>query len=1121
MPRPLDPRLLPHLRPATRPLTVVVLGQVLAGGLVVAQAFAVTALVTRLLADPAGTDWIDAAGWVLGVLAARAAVGVLVEVAAIRAAARVGRHLRSLVLEAGLQQRPGVPSPGELALLATRGVAAVEPYLTRYLPALVVAIVLPPLTVLAIASQDLPAALVVLVTLPLVPVFAALVGLATRDRAEQQWRALSQLSGHFLDVVRGLPTLVAHRRAGAQSQVVRAVTDSYRVASRQVLRLAFASSAVLEMVATLSVALVAVTVGLRLADGGLGLSTALVVLLLAPEAYWPLRRVGAEFHAAAEGTATFEAIEALRNQSTALDPGGPAPTEPHGDLHLDDVTLRWPGRTAPAVAGLSATVPARGLTALTGPSGCGKSTVLAALLGELAVESGRVRVGTHELGAIDSEVWRAHVAHLEQRPWLRDATVAENLRVARPTATDDELRAALASVRLDVTLDLRLTEDGAGLSAGQRARLGLARVLVADRRYVLLDEPTAHLDAGTETVLVHAIRKLARERCVVVVAHRPALVAAADVVVELRAPEPPCTAPTGHAAHTPGRTTTARPVAALPPVRPATTGARLAAASLLATLAAASGVALTATAGWLIARSAEQPPVLTLMVAIVGVRTFGIARPVLRYAERLLSHDTALRVLAERRAQVYDDLVPLVPGALGRRRGDLLASVVDDVDALLDRQLRVRQPLTTWQGTGVLTAAVLTLWSAPAAAVVLTAALTSGLLAWVTARLGARRRAADAVRARALLSQRVLELLTDAAPLRRWEAEAGAVAGVERAAALLQQATGSSGRWVAAARAWPLLGAGVALAAVSAVVAPALVAGTLSAPVAALLVLVPLALAEVVAPTADAGALGVTTRAAAARLEALATTAPAVAEPAHPAALPEGAQVLLRRVRAGWPGGASTEPVSLRLEPGDAVGVVGPSGSGKSTLAAVLMRFLAPRTGSHTLGGTDVSLLRADDLRRLVGLLDDDPYLFASTLAENVRLARPDADDHEVAAALRAARLGPWLDALPAGLDTRLGAGGDDVSGGERARIGLARLLLADHPVLVLDEPTAHLDAATAREVTGQVLRDRAGRAVVWITHVEDSLEHVDRVLRLGGSEPVPQAPPPSATGRPAGLRPR
>ncbi|HEY6934767.1 MAG TPA: ABC transporter transmembrane domain-containing protein, partial [Marmoricola sp.] len=376
--RPLDPRVLPHLRPAASPLAVSTVAGALGGLLLVGQAFAVAALITALVH---GEDWQRAASWVLALVGGRAVTGWLADVAGSRAAGRVTTALRHRVLEATFRldaQALSRRRTGELSLLATRGVAAVEPYVTRYLPALVLAAVLPPVTLLAIASQDRWAALVVLLTLPLVPVFAALIGMSTRDRAARQWRALASLSGHFVDVVRGLPTLVAFNRATAQSRTVRAVTHRYRRASVATLRLAFASSAVLELVATLSVALVAVTVGLRLASGGLDLRTALVVLLLAPEAYWPLRRVGAEFHAAAEGTATFERIQELTTaagpaplpSTPGAPPGSTSGTAAPGppQIVLTGLTLGY-GDAPAVVRHLDATIPGPGLTAIVGPSG--------------------------------------------------------------------------------------------------------------------------------------------------------------------------------------------------------------------------------------------------------------------------------------------------------------------------------------------------------------------------------------------------------------------------------------------------------------------------------------------------------------------------------------------------------------------------------------------------------------------------------------------------------------------------------------------------------------------------------------------------------------------------------
>lgn len=1086
--RPTDPRLLRQLAPARRPLALVLVAGALGGALVVVQAFVLTGLVVAAVhGDPVGA-WVVA---VAGLFGARALVGYAGEAAAARAASLVSTDLRRRLTGSILQEsaRGGGRPSGELAVLATRGVAAAEPYLTRYLPALALAAVVPALTVVAIASQDLLSAAIVLATLPLVPLFGALVGLATRDQAATQWRAMASLSGHFLDVVRGLPTLVAFRRAESQSATIASVTDRYRRATLRTLRVAFASSAVLELVATMSVALVAVTVGLRLGAGHLDLRTALVVLLLAPEAYWPLRRVGAEFHAAAEGTATLAAMAGVGSPAPVVRSVAPAWA---GPIEVSGLSVTHPGRTTPTLRDLDATFPARGVTCVTGPSGCGKSTLLATLAGLLDPASGQVAVGGDPVGGAS---WQAGVAYLPQRPVFLTGTIAANLRLARPGATDADLWSVLREVALEERvralaggLDALLGEDGATLSAGERARLALARVVLADRPWVLLDEPTAHLDAVTEQVIADTIVALGRRSGVVVVAHRDALVRLADHRVELPVPVEAAATPVDAA--TPRATAPAAPAA---PDDGATLRHGLLGSTLLAAGATGAGVALTATAGWLIVRASEQPPVLALLVAIVGVRAFGLARPVLRYAERLRSHDVALRLLAARRVHVYDVLVPLTPGRLGRRRGDLLASVVDDVDAVVDRELRVRLPL--WSGALVVVGA--TAFAAVALPVagllVLVSCLVAGAVAFGGAAASAARVAPAALEARAALSAYVVESTQLATELLMWQATAASVETVAGLSGDLTAAGERGARGAARARAAVLVLTGAAIAAMA-----VLVAGSVSGPVVALLVLLPLALAEVLLPLVDAGSLSVGARAADARLRALEALAPMVADPVAPASPGPDTTVAVTGVDAGWGAHPALRGVSLELTPGRRLGVVGPSGSGKSTLAALLLRFVDPRVGEVTTGGVPLPALLLDDVRRRVGLVDDDPHVFATTVVENVRLARPDASDEEVATALRQACLGPWLDALPDGLDTWLGDGHAGLSGGERARLALARSLLADQPVLVLDEPTAHLDAGTARDVAAEVLAATTGRSVVWITHGTVGLEQMDDVLDLG-----------------------
>lgn len=1077
--RPTDPRVRRQLAPAHRPLAVVLVAGVIGSLLLIAQAWVVTELVLAVLDDEHVGRWALA---VLAVFALRSATGWTTDALAARAAALVGSDVRRRVVAAILHPGESAQPTGELATLATRGASAAEPYLTRYVPALVLAGVLPCVTLVAIATQDPMSAIIVVATLPLIPVFGILVGLATRDRAESQWRALASLSGHFLDVMRGLPTLVAFRRARAQSATIRTVTERYRRATLGTLRIAFASSAVLELVATLSVALVAVTVGIRLARGDLDLETALVVLLLAPEAYWPLRRVGAEFHAAAEGVATFEAaadLERTDDPETAADADARRP----GPLRLDRVTVLRPGRAVPALDEVSLEIPERGVTAITGPSGCGKSTLLAVLAGLLEPTSGVVAGPA-----------RDRIALLPQRPVFVAGSIADNLRLAAPDATDFRLWEALRRVALEervrdlpAGLDTELGEDGTTLSAGERARLALARIVLSERPWVLLDEPTAHLDPITERVVADTVAELGRTRAVVVVAHRPALVALADEIVALPAPAVP------EPAEARAPAATARPLTPEPAERRHGLGLP----TVLGGLASASGVALTATAGWLIVRASYEPPILTLLVAIVAVRTFGLARPVLRYVERIRSHDVVLGLLAQRRVEVYDAVVPLTPGALGRRRGDLLASIVDDVDSVLDRELRVRMPVRGFAIAAVLATAVAALVDPLAGLTVGLTCVIGGALGYLVARTGAARAETRAVTVRAELSDAVVEVTQTAAELTMWQAEDRALDRVDAISRALGAATTSAARWLATARALVLLTAGLGVAATALVVAPAVADNAVSGSMAALLVLLPLALGEVASSVADAGALSARTRAAEERLAALAARTPAVTDPVAPVPAGPGAEVVLDDVAARWDDQLVLDDLDLELASGERVAVVGPTGSGKSTLAALLLRFIDPAAGEVRLAGAALPELALDDVRRRVGLVDDDPHVFATTLAENVRLARPDASDAEVEDALRRARLGAWLDGLPAGLGSWLGDGHAGVSGGERARIAIARSLLADQPVLVLDEPAAHLDRATAEDLAAEVLDGTGDRSVVWITHADAGLDRVDRVVRL------------------------
>ncbi|WP_240521652.1 thiol reductant ABC exporter subunit CydD [Amycolatopsis vastitatis] len=444
-----------------------------------------------------------------------------------RFAATVRAGLRRRLLESS-SDRAGV-----VATQVTRGVDATDSYLTGYLPSLVVSVVVPVAVIARLFTTDLTSALVVVATLPLIPVFAILVGRHTR--ASVQWRLLTKLGGHFLDVVRGLGTLKVFGRARAQARTVRSLADAHADATVKTLRVAFLSALVLELVATLSVALVAVPIGFRLLAGGMDARTALVVLLLTPEAYLPLRAAGAKFHAAEEGlTALREAlavpVATSRSGTSVRRRGAPS-------LVLERVSVSYDG--APALSEVDLFVPAGSSVALVGPSGSGKSTLLSVLLGFVTPTSGRVLVDGVDLRSLSASGWLADVAWVPQRPTLFRGSLASNIALGVPSADIPSAAraAALDSVAAGLPLgfDTQVGELGSALSAGQRQRVGVARALArSSAGLVLLDEPTARLDSHTEAAVLTATRRLLPGRTAVLVAHRPAMLSLAERVVELR-----------------------------------------------------------------------------------------------------------------------------------------------------------------------------------------------------------------------------------------------------------------------------------------------------------------------------------------------------------------------------------------------------------------------------------------------------------------------------------------------------------------------------------------------------------------------------------------------------------
>ncbi len=550
--KPIDPRLLREAGAARRFVAATVAIGFVVAGVVLAQA----ALLAHVLAEVVDRQpslrelavplAAFAATWPL-----RAGLVWAQERIANRSAVAVKSELRARLGRAVLARGPAGWPPersGRVAVLAGPGLDALDGYFARFVPQLVLACLVPPTVLVVVAWSDWRSAVVLAVTLPLVPVFMVLIGLATRQRTERQWRALGALGGHFLDVVEGLPTLRAFGRARHQKDVLRAMADDHRRTTMGTLRLAFLSSLALELLATLGTALVAVTVGLRLLGGHLTLGTAFLVLLLTPEAYLPLRRVGASFHASADGLAAADAAldlleEAEPTDTTETVRQGRPPAQAVGPtemIRLEHVTLRHTDRAAPALDDVSLALEPGEHVALVGPNGSGKSTIQHLLLGLARPGDGRVLVGDRDLQDLDQDAWRAQIAWVPQQPHLFAASLADNLRLAAPGATDAELRGALCTAqaeeltrRLPRGLDTPIGAGGVAVSAGERRRIALARALLRDSPLVLLDEPTANLDGDTEAAVLDALWPRLTGRTVLAVDHRGAVAARCDRVLRL------------------------------------------------------------------------------------------------------------------------------------------------------------------------------------------------------------------------------------------------------------------------------------------------------------------------------------------------------------------------------------------------------------------------------------------------------------------------------------------------------------------------------------------------------------------------------------------------------------
>lgn len=1203
-------------------------------------------------------------------LLVRSGTDYLLAVSAQRAASGAKSQIRSSLLKRVLATG-GADTPegtGATAVLLSRGLNALDDYYTKTLTAFVSTAVVPFILWVVVASLDWMSAMVLACTLPLIPVFMILIGKNTRDETAEAQAELHRLSDHILELVRGLPVIIGLGRERAQTRAMNALGQRYRERTMQTLRSAFMSSLALELITTISVALIAVLIGVRLVNGTLGLDTAILVLLLAPECYQPLRDVGAAYHQSEDGVAALRSAQKIIDaplpaaaadsaaQETAVQKAQPS------TIAVEDLSVSYPARPA-VLTNLSLNLDRRvattqGETAqgergavigVMGESGCGKSTLLNVFSG--AVREGLVPTGSEEpvhltgsvtgLGTTlvipQSPVFTAPTVQTEMALYALSATEAERERAAtllgeamdskKLSVTDAEsalLVGPLAQLGME---KLTALEPGA-LSAGQARRLAVARTLArAEAIYraggeqtvltVLVDEPTAHLDAYSAYLVTRALHRLAElGATVLIVTHEQELAAGCDTLVRAvqtaqgytwaaeantarvevpeQAPahllkdreeyEAESTAPAGTSAATEAEE--AEPAGLFASLRTLKelTGIGVRAATgpvIMAAITSLMAAALTALSGWLIVRAAEGPAMMYLMVAIVGVRFFGLGRACARYAERLMTHSKVLAAANILRLRAWVGAWQSVSSVRALLRGDaLLERLVGGIDELRDGVPRVIIPpaahLLVMTAALITTACILPQALIP----VLLAVLVSTFVApWIVLRADARAEAL-ARRSTAQMLRLGTGMLSAAEDLRAngvatTAEKANGALDAENLSALQKGSTAQGVGRTLVTLSW----FGAALA--SAVIAyPLAVDGTVRAPEAAIVVLLCTGMLEsslghveavrswpafsrllaTIAPSVrDVSLEGIVatstlkrsvpteaevdTHVLPRRAERLRARAEAEMEElleadrqrAHRFDRPESAAgsksdtprppkpgeptlvscgtpqelgvkvtepaLSLQDAAARWPG--MDHPVftdlNMNARAGSWTAVTGPSGSGKSTVLATVLGFLPLESGRVLASG---EVLEGEQLRGYAAWCPQAAHIFESTLEGNLLLARDRSDrpsEEELIEVLRRVGLGEWFDALPQGLRTPVGAGGSFLSGGQRQRLAVARALLVNSPVLLLDEPTAHLDAESARALMADL--DAATRsssvATVLVSHRPEDIARCDEVVRL------------------------